>query len=202
MNDLKFVRKCVQQDSVAWDEFLNKYSKLIYNYIYSILRIKGKYIPSDVLEDLYQEIIFTLIKDNYKKLRSFKAKNGCSLASWLRIITINFTTDYIRKSKQVVSLEEDIGEGENLKGILRDDSHLKLEEDILGEEKQKQLADCIEELTVDDKYFLEFYMREDMSFDSLKSILGLSRAALDMRKMRIVQRLKECFKKKGFLLDY
>lgn len=200
MNDLEFVRRCIEKDSVAWDEFLHKYSKLIYNYIHSTLKIKGKNIPPDSIEDLYQDIIFSLIKENHKKLKMFKAKNGCSLATWLRIVVVNFTIDYLRRTKPLVSIDEDLGEDTSLKDTLQDPSFLKFEQEIAEEERKRHLSECIEELDVDDKYFLAFYIGKQLPLEELKSILGISQSAVDMRKSRLTQRLRECFKKKGFLL--
>ena len=41
----------------------------------------------------------------------------------------------------------------------------------------------------------------DVSLEELKQTLGLSsRSAIDMRKARLIKRLRECFKKKGFEL--
>ncbi len=202
MNDLEFVRRCVKNDASAWDEFIQRYSKLIYNYIHSVLRSKAKEIPKESREDLYQEIILSLIKDDYKKLKTFKAKNGCSLASWLRIVTVHFTIDYLRRRKPIASLDEELEEGLSLKDMLKDDSHLKLEEGIAKAEKQRNLSECIEGLSTDDQYFLEFYIGQELGLDELTAILRLSRAAVEMRRSRITQRLKECFEKKGFLLEF
>jgi len=199
MDDLEFVRRCIERDAAAWDEFLHKYSKLIYSYIHSVLRLKAKAIPADTIDDLYQELITSLIKDNCKKLSSFKAKNGCSLASWLRIVTVNFMIDFTRRSKPLVSLDEDLEAGGSLKDILGDDSHIKLENEIAGAEKQKQLFECIEELTVDDKYFLELYLHRGMPLERLSCVLRISKPAADMRKSRIIERLRSCFEKKGFI---
>jgi RNA polymerase sigma factor (sigma-70 family) len=201
MDDLEFVRRCTEKDAAAWDEFLHKYSKLIYNYMHSVLRLKGKDIPPDTVDDLYQEIIACLIKDNYKKLRSFRGKNGCSLASWLRIVTVNFMIDFTRRSKPLISLDEDLGTGESLKEILGDDSHIKWEDEIAGEEKQRQLSECIEELTVGDKYFLEFYLHRGLPMDRLSFLLRISKPAAEMRKSRIIERLRKCFEKRGFVAD-
>jgi RNA polymerase sigma factor (sigma-70 family) len=202
MSDLEFVASCIRNEAAAWDEFLQKYSNLIYNYIHSVLKIKGKDIPQGAHADLYQEIILSLIKDDYKKLKSFKGKNGCSLASWLRIVTINFSIDYLRRLKPIVSLDEELKEDMTLKDVLSDGAHLKLETELVNKEKQKELAECIEELSLEDKYFLEFHIHKCVPLRKLKTILDVSKAALDMRKRRVVQRLKDCFKRRGFLLDF
>ena len=202
MNDLEFVQRCVRADKPTWDEFLRKYSRLIYNYIYSVLKIKGFLLTEENIADLFQEILFSLVKDNFKRLRSFKGKNGCSLASWLRQVVINSTIDYIRKSRALMdSLDEENNDELSLKDTLKDDSIL-VSESIIQEEKSVQLKECIEGLDNEDKYFLELHINRNLGLEELKRLLGISRGAIDMRKFRIISRLKECFKSKGFKLDF
>jgi DNA-directed RNA polymerase specialized sigma24 family protein len=38
--------------------------------------------------------------------------------------------------------------------------------------------------------------------EELKEHLRLSRGAIDMRKSRIIERLRDCFRSKGFALDF
>lgn len=200
MNDLEFVRRCVSGDKQAVSEFIDKYSRLIYNYIHSVLKIKGSTFTQDSVNDLFQEIILSLVKDNFKKLSSFKARNGCSLASWLRQVTVNFTIDYIRRLKPVVSIDEENDEGLSLAEILSSDSPSVA--DTLGrEERLTQLKDCIDELDNDDKYFLELHIKRDLSLEELKEHFKISRGAIDMRKSRIIERLRGCFKRKGFIVS-
>ena len=108
MDDLEFVQRCVSSDKPAWDEFVERYSRLIYNYIHSVFRIKGINLShQDNINDIFQSILLSLVKDNFKKLKSFRGKNGCTLASWLRQVTINFTLDYLRSLKTDISLDEE-----------------------------------------------------------------------------------------------
>jgi RNA polymerase sigma factor (sigma-70 family) len=201
MGDLEFVQKCTGGDSSSWNEFIDRYSRLIYNYIYNVLIAKGCPDVKTHTQDIFQEIIHSLIRDDYKKLKSYKAKNGCSLASWLRVVTVNFTLRYIQKIKPAVSLEEEIGEGLSLEDTIA--SGLDPARDTLSnQEKASHLKDCIEALSSEDKYFLELYLNQGLSLTELKRALGIARSAVDMRKARIIQRLKECFRSKGFMLDF
>ncbi len=171
MNDLEFVQRCVKGDKHSWDEFLNKYSRLIYNYIHNVLNAKGYTSSQDQSQDIFQEIFCSLIKDNFKKLRSFKARNGCSLASWLRQVTINFTIDYTRKIKPTVSIDEETDDDLALKDILADDSP-NISDTLSHEERLKDLKDCVAGLNRDDKYFLELHINRGLTLEELKSILG------------------------------
>ncbi|MCX5695025.1 MAG: sigma-70 family RNA polymerase sigma factor [Candidatus Omnitrophica bacterium] len=202
MEDLKFVQRCAKGDNSAWAEFVQQYSRLIYGYIHSVLKFKSqKQFTQDNINDIYQDIFVLLAKDNFRKLKTFKGKNGCSLASWLRQVTINYTIDYLRRVKPAVSLEEEIGEEMTLKDILADDS-TPIKDILNFKEKLNGLKDCIGGLDRDDRYFLELNLNQHLTLEELRGLFKVSRGTVDMRKARIVQRLKDCFKKKGFLLDY
>ena len=131
MSEREFIQRCLKNDKAAWDEFVDRYSRLIYNYIYSVFKIKGIAPSSDTINDLFQEIFLSLIKDNFQKLRQFKGRNNASLASWLRVITINFCLDHLKKEKKLSSsLEEDSkGEGLSLGDIIAD-QHILADESL------------------------------------------------------------------------
>jgi RNA polymerase sigma factor (sigma-70 family) len=200
MNDLELVQRFVNGDKQVQDEFLTTYSRLIYNYIHHVVKSKGYTFSQDQIKEIFQDLFCSLINNDFKKLRSFKAKNGCSLASWLRQVTINFTIDYIRKIKPMLSIDEQEDEESSLKDILVDGTAL-INEVLSDNEKLAQLEDCIDQLDSDDKFFLELNVNQGLSLEYLKGMLNISRGALDMRKSRLIYRLKECFKSKGFLLD-
>lgn len=201
MTDLEFVRQCANGDKQSWDYFLKQYSRLIYSYIYSILKTNNYILNQENVDDLFQEIFVSLIKDDFRKLKSFKAKNGCSLASWLRQITINFTIDYLRKQKPGASLDAETGEGLSLLDMLTGSLN-SARESLVKEENLASLKDCIENLALDDKYFLELHFNQGLRLEDLREHFKQSRGAIDMRKARIVDRLQECFKSKGFALDF
>jgi len=202
MDDLEFVQRCIKGDKASWDDFVERYSRLIYNYIYAILRSKGLESELyDCIQDAYQDVFLSLLKDGCRKLRNYDARNGCSLASWLRIITINHTIDFLKKEKKLISLDSEPGEELSLKDSLVTQPYSGRHDLMESEEKSLDLKECIERLDQEDKYFLELHLNQDISLEKVKDILRINRGAADMRKSRIVERLKDCFKSKGFTLD-
>lgn len=197
MDDLEFVQRCVSQDKDAWNEFVERYSRLIYKYIHSVLNNKGISAEQGDCADICQEIFHSLISDNFKKLKSFRAKNGCSLASWLRQVTVNFTIDYLRQKKPAVTIEQQDPDKLPLKDTIAADS-VSAADALTGSENIAALRDCINRLNTGDKYFLELYLNRGVALEGLKGFLKLSRSGIDMRKARIIQRLKDCFRLKGF----
>ncbi|MCX5699224.1 MAG: sodium/proton-translocating pyrophosphatase, partial [Candidatus Omnitrophica bacterium] len=198
MDDLKFVQGCLKGNKQSWNEFISHYSRLIYNYIYSVLSVKGRSISTEQVEDIFQEIFQALIKDNYRKLSTYQGKNGCSLASWLRQVAINFTIDYLRKLKPSVSLNAEDEDGFTLGDTLKDLSPGAIEF-LNDQDRRKALRECISLLEPDEQYFLELFLNQELSLEEIKDHLKINRGAVDMRKSRILQKLQDCFKKKGFL---
>ena len=201
MDDLEFVQGCLKGDKQFWNEFLSRYSRLIYNYIYSVLSLKGRNFSSDQVDDIFQEFFHTLIKDNYQKLSSYQARNGCSLASWLRQVTINFTIDYLRRLRPAVSLDAETEEGSSLKDFLVDPTP-EVADFLNDQDRRKTLYKCIDLLDLGEQYFMELFLGQELNLEQIKDHLNLSRGAVDMRKSRIFQKLQECFKNKGFKLDF
>jgi len=195
--DLRLIKGCIKGNKAGWDEFLRRYARLVYNYIYNTLRIKGHDLTNDSIKDIYQGIFSHLIEDNYRRLRNFKGKNGCKLGSWLRTITINYTIDYMRRQKPAISLDEENEEGARLIEIIPDDSKGQ-DEELAKKERLEHLSDCIDKLNTEDKYFIDLHMHKGLGSDDLMHILKINRGALDMRKIRMIAKLKECFKSKGF----
>ena len=202
MNDLDFVQRCVKGDSQFRDELLKRYSRLIYKYICSVLKSKTNF-PSiqDISNDIFQEFFVFLIQDDCKKLKSFKARNGCSLASWLRQVVINFTLDYLRRSRYAISLDAQNEEGLSLGDTLADRSFSV--PDLLNQEEMlRGLEDCIGDLNNQSQLLIELNINQGVKLETLKDLFRISRGAIDMQKARIMEKLRECFKSKGFKLDF
>jgi RNA polymerase sigma-70 factor (ECF subfamily) len=201
MDDLKFVQACVKGDKQSWNEFLSRYSRLIYNYIYSVLAVKGRSLLEEQIEDIFQEIFYSLIKDNYKKLSTYQGRNGCTLASWLRQVTINFTIDYLRKLRPMFSIDLETEKGFSLKDILKDLSKDAVEF-LSDQDRRKTLWDCVDLLEPAEQYFMELFLNQGLNLEQIREYLKINRGAVDMRKSRIFQKLQDCFKAKGFMLDF
>jgi len=200
MDDLEFVHKFVKGDIQTREEFLKRYSRLIYNYIHHVLRVKGLDRYVDYASDIFQGFIAFIIDDDCKKLKSFKAKNGCTFATWIRQLTINFTRDYLRRIKPELSLDSEREDGSSLKDILVNTS-LPVTEELSMDERIKTLDYCIELLSREEKYFVELNFSQRVSLEALRDFLKVSRGAIDMQKSRLVKKLKDCFRSKGFELD-
>jgi RNA polymerase sigma factor (sigma-70 family) len=200
MDDLDFARKCVKADKIAWEEFLQKYSRLIYSYINCVVRIKGHVFDPSVIEEIFNEIISRLIQNNFKKLKTYQGKNNATLASWLRQLTINYCLSYLRKNRPEMVPIDESKDGDLPLSEMIPYRGLTASEELLKKEKAESLTDCIQKLDLDEKFFLELNIKRGLSLEELKDFFQVPRGTIDMRRSRIIDRLRDCFKEKGFEL--
>jgi len=84
-----FIEKLVTGSKEHWDEFVERYNRLIY---------KTFHAPSfrfnkEEIEDLFNDFMVMMLKDNCRKLRLFEGRNNCSLPTYLRKIAVNLAID-------------------------------------------------------------------------------------------------------------
>ncbi len=201
IEEKRLIEKCISGDKLAWDEFVEKYSKLVYNAIYRTLELKGYRIDSDLVEDLYQEFFISILKDDYQKLRKFTWKNDCSIATWLCVIARNMIFDFIRKDikakARIESIDKEI-EGEDTKTSLKEilvSGGKIAHEELSDEEEIIIIQKAIEKLSNEDRLLLEMLFYQELSFEEIAKITNKSIDALYMQKKRLVEKLKEIVEK-------
>ncbi len=200
MDDVRFVQRCCSCDHAAWDEFLERYSRLIYNYILSAGRTYGRDIPGHDQKEIFQTIIYHLLKDGCRVLRSYEGRNGCTLASWLRLVSMRHAVTFLRGRRPALSLDEQLC-SEDMPQVVRDASRESLADQLLRSERARALAECIAKLAREDRYFIQLHLYAGLSVEMLKDHLRISRSAADMRKNRLLAQLRECFSSKGFMAE-
>ena len=186
-NDEKaLLSRCFEGDKASWDRFVQHYAGLIYHTIKKTLALHRGSTPADSAEDIFQDIFLSLVKDEFSQLRRFRGDNGCTLASWLRMIAARRTIDHLRRSNQRANpLEESALDG------LADESHE-------GSEDQLQLlTSALPQLQPRERIIIDLFFRQNLSAPDVASILHLSIGAVYTQKSRILAKLREALQKSG-----
>jgi hypothetical protein len=71
---------CLNGDKPAWDAFVCQYSNLIYHTIKKTFSLHHTEPRPDSVDDLFQEVFLSLVKDDFSQLRRFRGDNGCTVA--------------------------------------------------------------------------------------------------------------------------
>lgn len=193
----RLVARCIKRDEKAWSEFVDTYKRLIYSAIIRTFNLVGYKNAEEAAGDIFQDIFASLLKDNCAKLRSFKWKNGCSLASWLVVVAKNRTFDYIRnvlsRKEITTSFREDPAHEEGLSEYdeFLCESFLK---DLEDKEKISIFEKALKELPKEDIYLVDLIYFRELSYKRIAAILGKSIDAVYMQKKRVIDKLKNIIK--------
>jgi RNA polymerase sigma-70 factor (ECF subfamily) len=150
------------------------------------------------MDDLYQEVFLALFKNKYKKLKQFKGKNNCSLASWLRLIASRTVIDFLRKQKNPVYLDDAVDDKKKVMETLADESDLP-DKSLEKEEWYQIFKKIVQELPPRDRYLFELSYSQELPDREVAQVMTLSISAVYMRKSRIKKKLQDVIEKKKIL---
>ena len=155
------IASCLRSEKPAWDSFVLQYSNLVYHTIKKTLVRHHTDPHSDVVEELYQEFFISLLQNECKKLRQFRGAHGCSLASWLRLLTVRLTIDFLRKqgptSGEVAGATSRYGPDPA--------------EPLLNEQQERLVNQAIHTLSPRDRILLDLCYRQALAFEEVAQLL-------------------------------
>lgn len=95
-------------DSDAWSEFIERYRRLIYSAIHRANGRFGAEWDDTVLDELFEEALYKLLRHDGRALRSWKG--DCKLETWIYRIVRNVCIDRLRKEGRRREVAEPDGE--------------------------------------------------------------------------------------------
>lgn len=95
--DRRLLSKCFAGDRAAAEFLVEKFSNLVYRSIQQTLGVRHVSFDRSLLEDLHNTVFLQLFENDFKKLKQFKGKNNCSLATWIRVVSARIVLNHLRK---------------------------------------------------------------------------------------------------------
>ncbi len=189
-DDSSLIKDCISGKREAWDLFVSRFSKLIYHSINKARSYAPKLDQED-MEDIYSSVFLSFLEDDYRRLRQFKGKKGCTLSSWVRLITIRHTIDFLRKQKHHIPIDN---KNETLK-----DNKPSAQDYIELSETEEMLKKAIEALPPLDRLFMELYYTKELPPEEIADIMNISVSTVYSKKTRIRNKMEKILIKKGFI---
>ena len=189
----RLLSKCLDGDREASELFVRRFSGLIYHSVRHILLAKGIPFSSEDIEDLHNTIFLNLFENKGRKLGQFKGENGCSLASWLRVVAVRTVLNHLRRKgfdapawvRQKVTLEQ-------LTHKEREDlSPLALMEQ---KERKRVISEAMGHLAPRDHLCVRLLFEQGLPIDEVAEALGISVQNAYTVKHRALQRLRVLLK--------
>ena len=203
-DDARLLRGCLEGRRDAWDELVERYSPYVYFLIHATLRKHTRRSEDDLVEELHNDVFLALLEDDMKRMRAFRGDNGCTLRSWLRIITINKTIDRLKAQRTTVSLDADAGDGLRLIDSLEDGgpSAEELMEQLQTPAVAEVIGHAVANLSPADHQLYRLFFEEGLDSHEAADRLGISKGAVYTRKCRMIDRMSRALRSDGHLKDH
>jgi RNA polymerase sigma factor (sigma-70 family) len=187
--DRELLSKCASGDRKASETLVRRFSDLVYGSIQYTLMAKHVPFNRQDLEDLHNTVFLRLFEQGCKKLRQYQGKNGCSLASWIRMIAVRTVLDHLRKKgvdamvwqKRRIPLEE-------LPELKADEVEFGAQ--IEQAEQGRLLQDGMQRLPSRDRLFIKLHFDHELPVAEVAEAMHLSIGNAYTVKHRAIQRLK------------
>lgn len=190
-NFLDFLNKCIQRDKAAWDEFVDRYSNYIYNYIIYTLRRYNYFFRDDEIEEIFNNVYLILLDKNCKSLKNFHGQNERSFLAYLRTISFNTSIDYLRAMSHSVDFDtvrNQIEAGNRFNRL-----HLK---DL------RELIEIIKDgLPERHSRLFEMLYEKDLNQSEISEIMDLNSNAVHQLKHRMMKNVIKIAKRKDLYAD-
>lgn len=186
-DDMTLLAGCIEGDRRALDAFVARYSRLVYFHVNNTLRRMRGHLDLERADDMYQHVFVMLLEDDRRRLRLYRPDGGCSLASWIRIITIRAVINTLRRDKRTLSLDDDerpipvADEGADPFTALVFGGHQRWEAALPG---------LAEQLSGSDRLLLELIWERRLDASAIAAALQIKRNHVYVRKNRLIKRLR------------
>jgi RNA polymerase sigma-70 factor, ECF subfamily len=183
IEELVLARACAAGSNYAWEVFLIRYRERLYQ---SALRITREDSAARELADsLYAELYGTALRDGERvsKLASFTGRG--SLEGWLRTVLAQEFVNRYRRTKRLVSLEEENQEGAQFAAAEPDpvpsaDSRLELATDT-----------ALAALSSEDRFVLAAYYLDGRTLAEIARILRVHESTISRKVDKLAKSLRK-----------
>lgn len=188
-SDAELISRCLMhKDNGAWEQFVRKYSKLIWNCIHKTFRSSPFRYTAEDVEDVYSAIFLSLLENNCKKLQQFQSRNACTLSTWLAVVAVRHAIDYLRRQRRC--LAESCGEhGELFEQVM--DKTPSIETVLMEKQQNHEIEAKLAALSSQDREMFDLLSGQNLESEAAAQKLGISMASFYTRKHRLIDKFKK-----------
>jgi RNA polymerase sigma-70 factor (ECF subfamily) len=189
--DQALLQRCLDGESSAWEEFLERYRPVIERAVrFTFLRCVYR-IPDSDVENVVQDLLTRLYERDCRRLRSFQGL--CPFAAWLKSLAVRITLNTIRDEKrrgrfgggeiEDLALQPAPGGGESPAPE--------------GREEIRRLDVVLDSLGPLQRTVLKMFYYDGLSYRQISAALGIPVQTLGSLITRARARLKELLGPRG-----
>lgn len=197
IEELALARACAAGHQRAWDFFLSRYRDGLYAAAYSIAREESA--ARELADSIYADLYGTRVRDGERlsKLASYTGRG--SLAGWLRTVLAQQHVDQYRKTKRMVSLEEENERGVQFASQATDpelNSH-----SAEGGRLEQSTDEVLLQLSSEERFLLASYFLDGRTLAEIARTIGVHESTisrkLDKLTTTVRKRIRDALVRRG-----
>jgi RNA polymerase sigma-70 factor, ECF subfamily len=183
VEELALARACANGDNSAWEIFLIRYREKLYQVALRIAREDSA--ARDLADSLYAELYGVSTREGQRvsKLASFTGRG--SLEGWLRTVLAQEFVNRYRRTKRLVSLDEQIEEG----------AQFAAREPEPGSSGNSRVESCTDaalaELSSEDRLVLAAYYLDGRTLAEVARMLGVHESTISRKVDKLAKSLRK-----------
>ena len=182
---------CIRGDQQARTRLVEEYSGIVNYGVSVIFQQFGRPYRKEEIEDLSQDVFLGLFDKDCRKLKQYQGRNGCTFASWLRVVANRFTIDRLRREGRTISLDDpESGESWRVRET-RPDSRPGPEPQVEAADRAAKVRELVTHLPPKDQMFVQLFYFQGLPIDEVAQTIGITTNAAYVRKMRLHQKLRK-----------
>jgi RNA polymerase sigma-70 factor, ECF subfamily len=183
VDELALARGCAAGDNSAWEIFLTRYREKLY---LSALRIaREDSAARELADNLYADLYGTSTREGQRvsKLASYTGRG--SLEGWLRTVLAQEYVNRYRKTKRLVSLDEESEEGQQFEAP-------EPEPSAPADNRLAQATDnVLSSLPADDRLLLSAYYLDGRTLAEIARMLGVHESTISRKLDKLAKALRK-----------
>ncbi len=141
-------------------------------------------------EEIYAEVLISLLRDDMRKLRMYNPHRGTKLSSWVGMISVNAAYDFLRSAGRRPMLDRIDGTPNPHEEYDRTPLDTLLEKERWG-----SLNGLLQEFSEKDRTFLRLYYAQGLDAEKVADQMSISLKTVYSKKHKIRAHLRRCLEK-------
>jgi RNA polymerase sigma-70 factor (ECF subfamily) len=184
LEELALARACAAGHDAAWQAFLTRFREKLYDIARGITKEDSS--ARDLADSLYADLYGTSERDGCRVSRlNFYMGRG-SLEGWLRTVLAQEFVNRYRKTKRLVSLEEQAEDGVQFSAAAPAGPTSPLDSRLGA-----ALDEALGQLTDEDKLVLASYYLDDRTLTEIGRVVGVHESTISRRLEKLLKTLRK-----------
>jgi RNA polymerase sigma factor (sigma-70 family) len=189
ISDIALIDGCLTGDQTVREQFVRRFSRLVFSAIHGVVKSKNAVLSEQDIEDLHSTVFVSFFEQRCRKLRQFEGRNGCSLASWVRMVAVRTVLDHLRRGRDALARPERVAPLELTRELAAGEQASPWA-CVQAKEQQALIRQGLQRLSDRDRLMIQLHCLEERPLAQVALMLDVSEVNVHSVKHRAVQRLK------------